>query len=199
MKNLTTTTLLLTLIVFFTISCSKNDDNQTAPVVFNEENPLPGFLDASGFNADVNTASSAAYQELGFTFKPLEFGTINAITVKLPVIPNRTRVTIWDKVTGSLLVTARIPLILDYVPNTTYEVAITPFALTKNKEYVVSMSTQNWTTRQRIGATDANYPITVGSIQFINFVSSVGQDQIMPTNINLSYVGGDLGFKFKRI
>lgn len=199
MKNLATITLLLTLIVFFTNSCSNNDNNQTAPIVFNEENPLPSFLDASGFNSNVNAATSSTYQELGLTFKPLEFGTINAITVKLPVNPSRTRVTIWDKATGSLLVTARIPLILDYIPNTTYEVTITPFALTKNKEYVVSMSTQNWTTRQRIGATDANYPITVGSIQFLNFVASVGQDHIMPTNVNLSYIGGDLGFKFKRI
>ncbi len=190
--------LYVTLIMLVVISCSKNDDTSPS-VVYQEEIPLPGFLDASGFNADVNTASSAAYQECGLSFKPLEYGTINAITIKLPVNPGRIRVTVWDKATGSLLVTARIPLILDYVSGTTYEVAITPFALTKNKEYVISMSTQNWTTRQRIGATDANYPITVGNVQFINFVSNLGQDLIMPSNINLSYVAGDLGFKFKRI
>lgn len=190
--------LYVTLIMLVVISCDKNDDTSPS-VIYQEETPLPGFLDASGFNADVNTASSAAYQECGLSFKPLEYGTINAITIKLPVNPSRIRVTIWDKATGSLLVTARIPLILDYVSGTTYEVAITPFALTKNKEYVISMSTQNWTTRQRIGATDANYPITVGNVQFINFVSNLGQDLIMPSNINLSYVAGDLGFKFKRI
>jgi len=197
MKNLRML-LYVTLIMLVVISCDKNDDTSPS-VIYQEETPLPGFLDASGFNADVNTASSAAYQECGLSFKPLEYGTINAITIKLPVNPSRIRVTIWDKATGSLLVTARIPLILDYVSGTTYEVAITPFALTKNKEYVISMSTQNWTTRQRIGATDANYPITVGNVQFINFVSNLGQDLIMPSNINLSYVAGDLGFKFKRI
>lgn len=186
--------------VAFTMSCSKNDDAQIAPAnVFEEEIPLPNFLTTSGFTADVNTASDAAYMEAGLTFKPLEFGTINSITVKLPVNPSQIRVTIWDKATGNALVTARIPLIFDYVPNNTYEVLITPYALTKNKEYIISMSTQNWVARQRTGATDANYPFTIGSIQFLNHVSAIGQNHIMPSTASLSYIAGDLGFKFKRI
>ena len=177
------------------LSCSKTEETAS----FEEEVPLPDFLTTAGFNADVNTASNTSYLEAGLTFKPLEFGTIKAITVKLPVNPSRIRVTLWDKATGNALVTARIPLVLDYVAGTTYEVAITPYALTKNKEYIISMNTENWVTRQRAGATDADYPITIGTIQFINHVSSVGQNQVIPSTISLSYIAGDIGFKFQRI
>ena len=61
------------------------------------------------------------------------------------------------------------------------------------------MNVNNWYLRKR-GTTDAPYPFTVGSIQVLNYVESpTGTAQIMPTDLYLDYVVGDLGFKFKRL
>ena len=184
------------------LSCSKDDSAKpTLPTVFQEENPLPVFLTNSGFTDVVPMLNRSAY-ELGYVFKPLEFGTINSITIKLPVNPARTLITVWDKSAGAIIITARIPLLFsgEYDPNSDYVLPITPFALTKNKEYIISMNTENWFLRGRTAsATNPIYPSTVGNIQFLDFVYNLGSARVMPTTPVLNLFYGDLGFKFKRI
>ena len=109
---------------------------------------------------------------------------------------------VWDKATGAIIISARIPLLFsgEYVPNSDYVLPITPFALTENKEYIISMNTENWFLRGRTGsATNPVFPSTIGNIQFLDFVYNLGSARVMPTTpvVNLFY--GDLGFKFQRL
>jgi hypothetical protein len=188
---------LLLLISFF--SCSKDDSSETL-VGFQEELPFPTFYANAGFNTSIIPWFSQPPFEVGFTFKPLEYGVVKAITIKLPANFNRNRITLWDKATGTALLTWRIPILTTPAAGIEYVIPLeTPFALTKNKEYILSINVENWYMRQR-GGPDAPYPFTVGSIQILNYIESpTSPDQIMPTIVQGNYVVGDLGFKFQRI
>jgi len=188
-------------IAFFLHSCSKEKEiTQTGPLGYKEEISVPDFYKMAGFDSIVTPTLFQPDFEVGLTFMPLEYGTLNAITIKLPSNFNRNRITLWDKQTGAVIQTWRVPILSNATAGIEYVIPLTtPYALTKNKEYILSMNVNNWYLRKR-GTTDAPYPFTVGSIQVLNYVESpTGTAQIMPTDLYLNYVVGDLGFKFKRL
>lgn len=191
-------TLLFSIISF--ISCSKEDTPGTPAVVgFQDEVPVPAFYTNAGFNNVAPWLGQPPF-EVGLTFKPLEYGVIKAITIKLPAF-NRNRITLWDTASGTALFTWRVPILSSNVVNgTEYVIPLdTPFALTKNKEYILSMNADNFYMRGN-GGPDKPYPFTVGSIQVLNYIESpTGLAQVMPTIVWGNYVVGDLGFKFQRI
>ena len=111
-KNLLMLSLLVSLSLTL-INCSKDDNPTPAPpvVLAPLQDPLPGFLTATGFNqATVNVTNSGDY-EFGYSFIPLVNGKMTAIVVKIPDSQLAMRVTIWDKVAGTVVRTETI-----YVP-----------------------------------------------------------------------------------
>ena len=101
MKKLKNILIIVTIIVV--ASCSKKDD---APVTtgYPEQNPLTGFLVASGYNQTTrNSINNTNIYEIGFSFIPLVKGKINAIKIKIPNIKSGLRVSIWDKTANSLI------------------------------------------------------------------------------------------------
>jgi hypothetical protein len=183
------------------ISCKKDKTQTTLTTpVSTEETPMPTFYQLGGFNTSITPTFFQPDFEVGYAFKPIEYGVLNAITIKLPYDFNRNRITLWDRATGTILSTWRIPISFDPTADKEYIMPLTtPLALTKNKEYILSININSWYLRQR-GATDAPYPFTIGSIQIINYLESpTGPNQIMPTQIYSNYVAGDLGFKFQRL
>lgn len=187
--------------IFCIIGCSKDESPIAAPtpVAFRDEMPIPTFYANAGFNNVASLLGQPPF-EVGLTFKPLEYGVIKAITIKLPAF-NRNRITLWDKATGTALLTWRVPILSsDVVNGMEYVVPLdTPFALTKNKEYILSMNADNFYMRSN-GGPDRPYPYNVGSVQILNYIESpTGLAQVMPSIIFGNYVTGDLGFKFQRI
>ena len=129
----------LTIVVIFTIASCRKDDETTVKT-YQEENPMPSFLQTSGFNFSKATGSIPRGEaELGFSFIPKVNGKINALVNKTHVPNSNLKVTIWDKLTGLSIATNYVNVVnagLEVVTN------ISPINLQKNKEYIISVKTQ---------------------------------------------------------
>jgi hypothetical protein len=167
------------------------------PPVFTEENPLPGFLAASGFDQK-NIASnySNAYEE-GMNFKPSVNGKITTLVVKLPIKNPSLRVTIWDSSTGLPIRTENVNVTS---ANTELNFPITPLQLTSGKVYCISFNTYDDFYRTKSDFSDATFPITVGKIIISGTFTKVTpnpSDQIFPgKSLYFDVYYGDLSFKF---
>ncbi len=197
MKKLSTTFAIL-LISIFTISCSKSDDTPVAPapVVYAEQDPLAGYLTACGFSEKTDNFINAGDYEFGYSFIPLVNGKITTIVAKLPEARLEMRVTIWDKVAGSVLRTETIDVTTANVEATK---TITALDLVKNKEYFITMNSNDWYRRGRTNDTSTTYPFTVGDIKVTSYAYKLGTAQVIPSTSILTNYAGDCSFKFKRI
>jgi hypothetical protein len=179
--------------LFFLFSCSKDDDVQQT-TSYDEENPLSGYLSVAGFN-QMQTLTTVGVYELGFSFKPLVKGKINALVLKNPAVVNL-RVTIWDATTETPLLSEMVNL-----PTSNLEVVkpITPLQLEKDKTYRITMQSQTGYAHYKADQSNTTYPITSGNIQIIDFKS--GDGTTIPTYPTIPYLniyGGDCSFKFQR-
>ena len=192
-----TSQLVLVLLIALSIAnCSKDDapvaqSNTPAPVA--EQNPLAGFLSASGFNQK-STVVYGTIGERGLSFIPLVDGKMTAITVKVPVAKNGIRVLIWDKTDTTLLRTETIN-----VPTANEETTKTIEAINmvKNKEYIICFSVNDSYVRERTDASNVTYPFTVDDIKITGYLetSNLGN---MPNLTRVSFYSGDCSFKFKK-
>lgn len=160
MKTSKTTIFFLVLIII-TFSCSKKDDEvTTTPKVYPEENFWQGFIINAGFTSP--TPNNSALKEFGYKFIPRVKGKINSVVVKLPV-SGSVGVRIWDLTTG-----ARIGEEIFTVPtaNIDFTKTITPLSINKDKEYVITVYSENYYKYQR---TSTVYPINFGNITISNF------------------------------
>lgn len=197
-KFLASLLLLTTIILVF--ACKKNKDTKIEEPVKQDENPVPAFYDKGGFNASVTAMFGQPNYELGLSFKPLTYGILKTVSIKLPANLNRNRITLWDKATGAILFTWRVPILTDTSPKNECIISLeTPFALTQNKEYILSMNASDWYVHRVKKFTTAVYPITVGSIQFLDYLESANSttNQEIPSVIITDYVIGNLGFTFQ--
>ena len=91
-------TIAILAIAIFSISCSKDGEPTTVSVVvIPEQNPLPGYLFASGFDQILTNRVNSGDYEFGYSFAPLVNGTMTAIVAKIPDIHIGMRVTICIK------------------------------------------------------------------------------------------------------
>jgi hypothetical protein len=185
------TTIAILLISIFAMSCSKDDET-----INSEQNPLPGFLEKTGFNQkELLRVDNPNFLETGFAFIPLVNGKITAVVVKLPVKKLDVRVTIWDKTNESVLLTETIDVT---TVNTEITKAITPLNLTKDKEYIISFSVTDCFRRRNTAGIEATYPFTIGDIKITSFNYKGGPAQAMPTNTDSLEYLGDCSFKFQK-
>lgn len=177
-------------------SCRKDDkEDILPPKMYAEENPLTPFLLAAEFTKVIETLNSGDY-ESGLTFSPLVKGKINAVTLKIPDVASNVRVTIWDATTKAPIRT----ILLDVTSShTTVTKTIDPLILEKDKEYMISMNTNDWFENRKSAGGSAVYPITGGNIKFLNYKWKSGTAQVFPTNISTSYTAGDVSFVFQQV
>ncbi len=188
--------LLMFLGLFFAISnCrSKDDDEPIPPKVYPVEKPLAAFIYNSGINQSTDFVNSLNY-ESGQVFSPNVTGTINAIHVKLPDSESNLRITIWDYDTKVVLKTEVVNVT---AANTIITKAITPLSLQKDKKYVISMNGNDWYNREKNPATPIAYPIVAGNITYHNYIWKSGTAQVFPTNVDATYIAGDIDFTFQQ-
>lgn len=179
----------------FAISCSKDDEATPETPLAPEQNPLAGYLTASGFDQRTTNQVNLSNYEFGYSFIPLVNGKMTAIVVKIPDARTGMRVTVWDKVAGSVLRTETIDIATAGVEVTK---AITALDLVKDKEYFLTFNSNDWYDHRRTDNANVTYPFTVGDIRITSYAYRTGTDQGIPNVPTLSYYAGDCTFKFQK-
>lgn len=201
MKTLNTklAILAITLLTIATnISCSKNDDPVVTPlpvVVAPLQDPLQGYLAASGFNQVTASIINSGNAEFGYSFVPLVNGKITAIVVKIPDTRTALKVTIWDKTTATVIRSETMDITTSGVE--TIKI-ITPLDLIKDKEYVITMNSNDFYDHRKTDNSNAVYPFVVGDLKITSYGYAVGAQQVMPNSIFLPGYAGDCSFKFQK-
>ncbi len=186
MKNL-----ILLIVIIFSFSCSKDDEKPT--IVYQEQNPLEGYLVGSGFYTITPHINDSNNFSQGFSFIPLVTGNITAITLKIPDTSSAVPVTIWNKATGLML-----KKVLVDVPTANVQVAkfIETIKLTKGKEYVISFKSTDNYSHYKADLSPTVYPIPVADISITGFVSINGIFEGIPSYESLDAYIGDCSFNF---
>jgi hypothetical protein len=174
-------------------ACKK--DKTTDPVVYAEENPIPGFLATTGFDQKSEVSNYPSPFEEGFSFKATTKGKINALVIKLPVANSSLRITIWDNTSKAILRTENVNI---STANTETAIVINPFNIEKDKAYFISMNTKNDYVRTRTNGTPITYPIVSGNISILGVAFVLTPNQEFPTDLSQYAYYGDIGFKFQR-
>ena len=179
------------------INCSKDDAPAPTPpvVVAPLQDPLAGYLAASGFNQKITTSINGADYEDGYSFIPLVNGKMTAIVVKIPDARLGLRVTVWDKVAGTVIITETIDVATAAVEVTKQ---ITALDLVKDKEYFITMNTNDWYEYRKTDNTAVTYPFTVGDIKITSYRNKIGTAQAMPVNQAFTFYSGVCSFKFQK-
>ena len=185
--------LLFTMGIFLT-NCSKDDDPPAA-VLAPLQDPLAGYLTATGFSEKTDNFINSGDYEFGYSFIPLVNGKITDIVAKLPEARLAMRVTIWDKLAGSVLRTETIDVTTANIEATK---SITALDLVKDKEYFITMNSNDWYRRGRTNGTSITYPITVGDIKITSYSYILGTAQALPNTPILTNYAGDCSFKFQK-
>jgi hypothetical protein len=195
-KNNVKNVLIIALIIFGTVSCKK-DNEEPAPTVYPEESFLDGYLNNTGFvqlnNLIVNNTKNF---EFGLEFKPTVKGKITSLLVKLPDVNTALRVTIWDKATQMPIKTETVNIA---VADKQYDFDIADLELVKDKEYAISMNTNDYNRRRKTDNSNATYPIVSGNITILSYKFIAADTQTYPENIVENFYAGDCTFKFKQI
>lgn len=176
-------------------SCSKDDATPTPLPVYPTENPLTGFLTASGFNQTTTNQVNNGDYEFGYSFIPQVTGKITAVVVKIPDAHANLRVTFWDKTAGTIVRTETLDIATAGVEVTK---DITALNLVKDKEYFITFNSNDWYNHKKSDNSAVTYPFTVGNIKITSYSFISGTTQAMPTSPQTTYYAGDLSFKFQR-
>jgi hypothetical protein len=189
-------TVLFTSLLAIALSCSKDDDPVVEPTpIVPEQNPLAGYLAASGFDQrTVNQVNLGDY-EFGVSFIPTVNGKMTAIVAKIPEARPAMRVTIWDKVAGTVLRTETVDITTAGVEVTK---TITALDLVKDKEYFLTFNSNDWYDHRRTDNANVTYPFTVGDIKITSYSYKSGTAQALPNSPQLAYYAGDISFKFQK-
>ena len=180
----------------FATSCSKDDDPVVEPTpLAPEQNPLAGYLAASGFDQKLTNQVNLGDYEFGYSFIPLVNGKMTAIVAKIPDVRMGMRVTVWDKVAGTVLRTETIDIATAGVEVTK---TITALDLLKDKEYFLTFNSNDWYDHRKNDSSNVTYPFTVGDIKITSYSFTSGSAQVMPNSPQLSYYAGDCTFKFQK-
>lgn len=182
--------LVLSILTTGLFGCSNDDDSSASSP---SQNPLMGYLTATGFSEKtVNYVNSGDY-EFGFSFIPQANGKITALTAKIPDVHSGMRVTIWDKEAATILRTELMDVTSSGVEITKQ---ITELNLLKDKEYAITFNSNDWYDHRKNDSSNASYPVAVGDIQITSYGYKTGTEQSMPNVFPLNYYAGDLTFTF---
>ena len=133
--------------------------------------------------------------QVGMSFTPLVKGKINAIVVKIPSVNNNLKVAIWDKQTRAKL---RVEYLNVTSANSFITKEITPLELTKDKEYVITMFSDDYYARNRTDNAVGEFPVISGNIKMTKSVSGEGETELFPLGGSSNQYFGDCSFNFQR-
>ena len=191
-----TKTLLATAILVLSLFSCRKDDETPQPKIYPEENQLSAYLSATGFNQKtVNYINSGDY-ELGLKFTPKVKGNITAIVLKIPDNATNVRATIWDATTYTVLKTITIP---NVPANTEVRHSIDAFAVTKDRQYMISYNGNDYYKHSKSDNSAAVYPVVVGNISFDSYQWQSGTAQTFPESVINYFYTGDLSFVFQQV
>lgn len=194
MKNSLKYTLITLLFICF--SCSKNDDSPSSPaILYAEENPLNGFLGTSGYNQQQVSMINSNLIEAGFSFVPTVTGKINSVVVWIPQANNAVRVTIWDNATQNPVRTEIVAVTDANVPA---KKEIDPLFLIKNKEYTITMNSNDYYVKTKSNGSAAEYPIAINNLKVTSYRETIGSSQTFPEGTQPDYYSGNCSFNFQR-
>jgi hypothetical protein len=176
------------------VSCKK-DKEETATPTYADEAFVDGYLNTSGFSQKTSTFVNSGNYEFGVEFKPLVKGKITSLIAKLPDVRTDLKITIWDKATTSVL---RTEVVNVAAANTLYNFDIADLDLVKDKEYAITMNSNDWYDRRKTDGTTTTYPISSGNIQILSYKWISGATQTYPSTIANTYYAGDCYFKFQQ-
>lgn len=157
------------------------------------QNPLTGYLAATGFDQKLTENINLGDYEFGFSFKPSVNGKITAIVAKIPDAHAGMRVTIWNKATETVLRTESIDVVTAGVAVTK---SIDALSITANTEYYITFNSNDWYDHRRTDNSNAAYPYAVGNIIITGYGYNSGTAQDFPNSEQLNYNAGDISFKF---
>ncbi len=159
------------------------------------ENSLIGYLKGAGYKMNGKSSEIAVpSDEVGFSFKPLTNGIINAITVKIPAVRQGLAVTIWDKEGVQKLVNEEVNVT---VADKQFTFDIKPLRVLKNHEYIISLNTNSYYAEYKAGG--ASCPVKVGNILVTNFCFNDGVQKKMPIRNDANHYKGNISFNFQKI
>jgi len=173
----------------------KDDNNNNSTPTVTQQDPLSGYLSATGFNQAMSQTVNGYDYEFGIKFIPAVNGKMTAIVTKIPDVNANMKVTIWDAATMTILRTELVQVTSSGVDITKN---ITPLELTAGTEYMISMNSNDWYSHSRTDASDATYPVAVQDISITGYAFYSGADQVYPDTPISSYYAGDLSFKFQK-
>lgn len=197
MKTLKTILALL-LLALLTISCSGDDDNNNkVPVTYVAENPLDSYLTTSGFNQKAVDVKNEGFYEFGFSFKPTVTGKITSVFAKMPDTNTALRITLWDASTKTVIHSEKMFV---SVANMAFEKTIVPIQVTKDKEYFLSVYSDDWISRTKTDGSSTTYPIVAGNIIITGYAYSLSSatEPVYPSTKRYDYYAGDFSFLFKQ-
>jgi hypothetical protein len=187
--------LILAAVVITAMFTSCKKDKAADVPVYSEENFTDGYLATSGFGQKVTNQVNAGSYEFGNEFIPMVKGKITSLKVKLPDANTALRVTIWDKATSTPIRTETVNVT---TANTLYTIDIADLDLAKDKEYTITMNSNDWYDRRKTDGSNTTYPIVVGNIKITSYKYATGATQTYPNSNQLAYYAGDLSFNFQR-
>ncbi len=186
--------LILLLLTVVAVSCRKTND---PPIVYEAENPLPGFLSTSGFNQHQDEAIfMISDKEYGFSFTPTVKGKIIAILVNTPEPGDNLKVKIYDNATTSLILTELINITEANTETAKY--LPVAFGLDKNREYTITLTTAKAIFRFRNDWGNITFPVTSGNILITGVASKPSPTSAFPTTNAYNGYLGDITFIFQR-
>jgi hypothetical protein len=186
-KQILNKSVLLVLLTMAIFSCRKKDP------VYTEESFSEGYLNQTGFLEVTTPGINSSDFEMGLEFKPTVNGKITSLLVKLPDARTNLRITIWDKATKLPL---RTEIVNVAAANTQYNFDINDFELQKDKEYAISMNSNDYYLRRKTSGASVVYPIAIGNITILGFGYGLGVAQTYLPRKDDGYYGGDCFFKF---
>lgn len=199
LKYISKSILLFIIGILLIVSCSKSEPEPVkpvaikSPITYFEETFYNLYLSKTGFDQTAVNTIDLANNELGLEFTPIVNGKMTKIFVKLPVVNNNLRVTVWDKAAGTKLTTETV--IVDRA-----EVRITKdiddLTLVKDRVYAITMNTNDWINRKRTDGGAATYPITIGNLKINGYKYTPGTTAVYPTTVNNTVYSGDIYFNF---
>ena len=179
----------LLVVIFLMASCSKDDDGPK----FQEENFLASFLSQTGFDQKTNLFVNSGSYEFGLFFSPRVKGKITSLKVKLPDVNSSLKVTLWDVEASTVI---RTEIVNVATINTDFTFDINDISLEKDKEYAITMNTNDWYDRRKNDGSTVTYPIISGNIELKSYKFISGTSQTLPTRSQTNYYAGDLSFNF---
>ncbi|WP_394776608.1 hypothetical protein [Flavobacterium sp.] len=195
MKTLKTIFTILA-VAILTISCS-SDDDKADPIVYNAENPLDLYLSGSGFNQKSIDLKDAGMYEYGFSFKPTVNGKITSFFAKIPDVNVNLRITLWDVATKTVIKSETMNV---SIANMSFQKTIVPIPLVKDKEYFLTVNSDDWIKRTKTDGSATTYPIIAGNITITGYayISSTAAQTLFPTSSSNTYYAGDTSFLFQQ-